>query len=383
MATRIKSDRILTPQGVSEGYVYFEGEYITHIGREELPYEEEIDAKGLYVSPGLIDIHTHGAMGVDYGNADSVEDINRALAFQVSHGATTVLPTVTSSAPEVTDRALKMLAEAIDKGVPANVPGVHLEGPFLSLKQAGAQDPKLITEPREEFYLPILEKYGRYIARWDYAPERDEGHSFARILTERGILPSAAHTDAEYEDIKGALENGMSLITHLYSCTSTITRHGGFRHLGVIESAYLFDELYIELICDGKHLPPELLKLIFKIKPHEKIILCTDSLMVAGIDAKEARVGTTECIIEDGICKLRDRSAFAGSIATADRLLRVATKEAGLPIPEAVKMLTENPARLLKLDTGSLEVGKRADIITFDEDIEIHHIILGGTTPNL
>jgi len=378
MVTRIKSDRILTPQGVISGYVYFEGEYITYVGREELAYENEIDATGLYVSPGFIDIHTHGAVGVDYGSPESVEEINRALAYQVSRGATTILPTVTSSSPGVTERALKMLSEAIDGGAPANVPGVHLEGPFLSLKQAGAQDPELITEPREDFYMPLLEEFGRYIVRWDYAPERDGGHKFARLLSERGILPSAAHTDAEYEHIKGALENGMRLITHLYSCTSTITRHGGFRHLGVIESAYLLDELYIELICDGKHLPPELLKLIFKLKPHDKIILCTDSLMVAGIDAREARVGTTECIIEDGICKLRDRSAFAGSIATADRLLWVATKEAELSIPEAVKMLTENPARLLKLNTGSLEEGKRADILAFDENIDIHRIFLGG-----
>ncbi len=379
MNTRIKGSRIITPEGVISGYVYFEDGAITYVGATgDMPYDKEIAADEGYVCPGFIDIHTHGAMGVDFSQAKCPEEISLALSLMRSHGATTVLPTVTSSTPEDTMRALEVLRLAMRSGTPCNIPGVHLEGPFFSPKQAGAQNPELITEPRREVYEPILREYGDIISRWDYAPERDEGAGFCKLLASRGILPSAGHTDADYEDVVLAMGEGMRLITHLYSCTSTITRRGGFRHLGVTECAYLFDDLYAEIITDGKHLPPELLKLIFKLKRHDRLILVTDSLSVAGTDGREATVGGVPCIIEDGVCKLLDRTAFAGSVATADRLLSVAVKEAGLDITEAVKMLAENPARLFRLNTGALSEGKDADIVILDGELRVVKTFVKG-----
>ncbi len=380
MITRIKSNNIITPEGIISGYVYFEDGAITYVGDDgDRGFTAELEVGDSYVCPGFIDIHTHGAMGVDFSTAKSADEVRLALRYMRSCGATTVLPTVTSSTPEDTMRALLILREAMEGGAPCNLPGVHLEGPFFSPKQAGAQNPELITEPRPEVYGPILEHYGDIIKRWDYAPERDKDAEFCKLLRSRGILPSAGHTDADYEDVVLAMGEGMRLITHLYSCTSTITRKGGFRHLGVTECAYLFDDLYAEIITDGKHLPPELLKLIFKLKRHDRLILVTDSLCVAGTDAKESTVGGVPCIIEDGICKLLDRSAFAGSIATADRLLRVATAEAGLDISEAVKMLSENPARLLGLNTGRLEAGRDADIVILDGELTVVRTFVKGS----
>lgn len=381
MITRLKSTRIITPDGVRDGYLYFSEEGIIAVTGErdpQLSFDSECDVGDLYVSPGFIDIHTHGAMDVDYCSAESVDDINRALAFQLSHGATTVLPTVTSSTPADTAAALRLLSEAIRQGCAANVPGVHLEGPFFSPKQCGAQNPELITPPRVEIYEPLLREFGDIIVRWDYAPERDEGCEFCRALVNNSVLPSAGHTDAEYEDMLAAHECGMKLVTHLYSCTSTITRRGGFRHLGVTECAYLFDDLYAEIIADGKHLPPELLRLIFKLKRHDRLILVTDSLRVAGVNATESVVGGVPCIIEDGVCKLRDRTAFAGSVATADRLVRVVTADAGLEVDDAVRMISENPARLFGLNTGRLESGRDADVVVFDDEINIKQVYLRG-----
>lgn len=255
-----------------------------------------------------------------------------------------------------------------------------MEGPYLSASQAGAQPPAHITPPVREDYLPLLEQYGDSIARWTYAPENDPKGVFADALKDYGVVASAGHTDAIYPELKAAMDHGCNLVTHLYSCTSTVTRDHGFRRLGVIETAWLEDDLYVEIIADGKHLPAELLKVICKIKSSDKILLCTDSMQVAGCDMTHGRLQDIEFIIEDDVCKLPDRSAFAGSIATADRLVRVMVQEADVSVPEAVKMLTEVPARVMGLDAkGKLANGCDADIVVFDDNIRIEKVFVDGT----
>ena len=175
-----------------------------------------------------------------------------------------------------------------------------------------------------------------------------------------------------------AIENGCNIVTHLYSCTSTVTREFGFRRLGVVETALLRDDIYAEIIADGKHLPPDLIRLILKAKGVDKVALVTDSLELAGVDAKSGICGVTEYIIEDGVCKLKDRSAFAGSIATADRLVRVIRDEAGYPLTDAIKMITEVPAKILGLNKGSLAPGFDADIVVFDDNINIEKAFVMG-----
>jgi N-acetylglucosamine-6-phosphate deacetylase len=158
-----------------------------------------------------------------------------------------------------------------------------------------------------------------------------------------------------------------------------VTRDHGFRRLGVIETAWLEDSLYVEIIADGKHLPAELLKVICKIKGTDKILLCTDSMQVAGCNMTQGRLQDIEFIIEDGVCKLPDRSAFSGSIATADRLVRVMVQEAGISIPEAVKMITEVPAKVMGISSkGSFTPGSDADIVVFDDDIAVQRVFVSG-----
>ncbi len=378
MVTRINGKNIVTPQGILAGFVYMRGKKISAVTEETLPFDREIDAGEGFVLPGLIDLHTHGAVGFDFCEADS-DGILAAVEFHLQHGTTAILPTVTSSTYENTYRALESIEKAMrDPRLGACILGVHLEGPYFSPAQCGGQDPSVITAPVRGDYEKLIARFGSIIKRWDYAPERDEGGEFCAYLKAHGILPSAGHTNAVYDDMCVARKNGCCLVTHLYSCTSTITREMGFRRLGVTECAYLFDDMYIEIIADGKHLPPELLRLIFKLKPHDKIIAVTDSLKVVGEKKTHSNVGATPCIVEDGVCKLLDRSAFAGSVATTDRLLRVCVEEAGLDITEATRVCATNAAQLFSLSKGALCAGADADVLVLDRTLTPRHVFLAG-----
>ncbi len=375
---RIRSDKIILEENLFDGYVYFDNEKITDVTAKEIPFSEEYDMTGYYVSAGFIDIHTHGGGGNKFeGSADEIVD---GCNFHLMHGTTSICPTISAASFESMADSVSNIKRAMnDPRVKGTIIGAHMEGPYLSEKQAGAQCAEFIAEPRKEDYLPLLERYGDTIARWSYAPENDTEERFVRALKKYGVVASAGHTDAVYDDMVRAMENGCELVTHLYSCTSTITRDHGFRRLGVIETAYLLDDMYVEIICDGKHLPPELIKLIYKIKGTDKIALITDSLALAGTDQTHGFMQNTEFIIEDGVCKLMDRSAFAGSIATADRLVRVAVKEADIPLLDAVKMITETPAKIMKLSSkGKIARNKNADFVVFDENISIKAVFARG-----
>ena len=375
---KIKSDKIILQDGYFDGYVYVNGDKIACVSKENMPAECEYDATGCYVSAGFIDMHTHGGGGNPFEG--SVEQIIDGCNFHLAHGTTTICPTVSAAPLADMARSVQNIKAAMADGrVQGTIPGAHLEGPYLSRRQSGAQCADFITPPCEREYLPLLEEYGDVIARWSYAPENDEGQRFARALAEHGVLAAAGHTDAIYDQLKPAMQEGCRLITHLYSCTSTVTRDHGFRRLGVIETAFLEDDMDVEIICDGKHLPPELIRLIYKIKGAEHIALITDSLALAGTDLTHGFMQSTEFIIEDGVCKLMDRSAFAGSIATADRLVRVAVKEAGIPLIDAVRMITSTPARIMGLaQKGSIAPCMDADLVVFDENIEIKQVFAKG-----
>ena len=375
---RIKSSNIVFDGRLFSGYVYLDGEKIVSVTDKELPFDEEYDAGDDFVSTGFIDIHTHGGGGFPFEG--TVDDIVGGVNFHLTHGTTSICPTVSAAPIDDMRRSMANIKSAMsDERVLANIIGAHLEGPYLSLAQTGAQAGECITPPVKEDYVSIADEYKGALARWTYAPENDEGAEFARYMQKAGVVTSAGHTNATYTDMKAALDNGCRLVTHLYSCTSTVTRKQGFRSLGVIESTFLEDGIVAEIIADGKHLPPELIRMIYKIKGAGGIIAVTDSLSLAGTSVKSGRMSLTDFIIEDGVCKLLDRSAFAGSIATADVLVRVLTQEAGIPLCEAVKMVSENPAKMMGLSTkGILAEGMDADIVVFDKDVNVKAAFVRG-----
>lgn len=375
---KIKSDKIITPNGLFDGYVYVLNGKIAEVSAQDKTAETAYDYTGKYVGAGFIDLHTHGAGGHPFING-TVEDVIQGCNYHLAHGTTTILPTVSAGPFANMRKAVENIAAAQkDERTLPNVLGAHLEGPYLSAKQCGAQCPDFITPPKKEEYVRLLQEFPNGVARWTYAPENDENGEFCKYLTERGVLVSIGHSDAKYADVSVGIEKGASLVTHLYSCTSTVTRDHGFRSLGVIESAFLRDELYVEIIADGKHLPPELVQMIIKVKGADKVALITDSLEIAGTDVKEGVMSGTPFIVEDGVCKLKDRSAFAGSVATADRLIQVMTKECGFSIVDAVKMLTEVPARILGVKKGKLEKDYDADIIVFDQEVCVYEVFVDG-----
>ena len=235
----IKSDLIVLPNGIFDGFIVIEDGKIAEI-TEKCPEGEIIDATGNYVMAGFIDIHTHGGGGFSFTES-SPDEIVDGCVFHMTHGTTTIVPTVTTGAFPIMREAVKNIAIAKKNPLARTLLGAHMEGPYLSPSQCGAQEPDHITEPKPDEYISLLEETGDTIVRWTYAPERDPEGKFCKYLTDRGIIVSAGHTDAVYADMSLALRKGCRLITHLYSCTSSIIRRKGFRVAGVLEAAYYLD----------------------------------------------------------------------------------------------------------------------------------------------
>lgn len=384
---KIINGQLITPYRlIPNGTVLIENGVIVAVeeGDMEDTAEEVIDAKGNYVSPGFIDLHVHGGGGADFmdGNVDAFLQVAKTHA---AYGTTALVPTTLTSENEDLIKTFEIYEEALEKNTEgAGFLGLHLEGPYFSMGQRGAQDPRYIRTPDPKEYGVILEKYGHLIARWSAAPELPGAMAFAQCLKSYGVIPAIAHSDAVYEDVIDAFENGYRLVTHLYSGMSGVTRRNAYRYAGVIESAFLIDEMDVEVIADGVHLPTPFLKLIYKIKGAEHIALVTDAMRGAGMPDGESILGGLrdglKVIIENGVAKLPDRTAFAGSVATADRLIRSMIQLADVPLVEAVKMLTANPARIMRVQDrkGTLQVGKDADIVLFDRDITVLKTIVKG-----
>ncbi len=385
MKKSLINGKIIAPDGsLVEGKVLvLDGGKIEGIADCAPSDSETIDCGGCYVSPGFIDMHTHGAGGCDFMDG-TVEAFLTAARMHAVHGTTLLYPTTLTSTNELlfTSFETYQKAKALNREG-AQFGGMHLEGPYFSPKYAGAQDPRYLRNPRKEEYLEILDRCPA-IARWSFAPELEGADEFAAELHRRGIVASIGHTDATFGDCERAFRAGAAMMTHFYSCMSTISRRNAYRYAGVVEYGYFQDGMNIEIIADGIHVPADLLHLILKIKGVSRISLVTDSMRAAGMPEGPSILGGLadgqEVIVEDGVAKLLDRSAFAGSVATADRLVRTMVTEAGCTVCDAVRMITENPAKVMGIygRKGSLDPGKDADIVVFDENIGIRRTIIGG-----
>jgi N-acetylglucosamine-6-phosphate deacetylase len=306
-----------------------------------------------YLSAGFIDIHTHGGGGFDFMDADPAE-YNAISRHHTSHGTTALYPTTVSASREELVMSVKAFKEAKKLSGGAALLGLHLEGPYLAMSQKGAMDPKYIRNPVPDEYMELCE-ISDDIKRITLAPELDGSIELCSYLKKRGIVASIGHTDAVCSDVKKAFkEGGCRLMTHLYSAMSMTRRIGINRFGGAVEAAYLLDDMYVEIIADGIHLPEELLKLIYKINGDSRIALITDSMRGSGMEqGSKAMLGSRKnglmVLIEDGVAKLPDHTAFAGSIATADRLIKTMINTAGVSLQSAVKMMTAVPAQIMNV----------------------------------
>lgn len=383
---KIYNANIITPEGILKGgTLVIKNDKIAEIsaGNVDVPSAFEINAGGKILSPGFIDLHVHGGGGHDFmdNTVDAFLNIARTHA---QYGTTSLMPTTLSC--EKTDlldtiKTYEAADPINDSG--AQFVGLHIEGPYFSMNQKGAQDPRYIRNPDADEYNEILASTAA-IRRWSAAPELPGALEFAKTLKANHILAAIAHTDAIYEDVLEAFEEGFTHATHFYSCMSGVSRRNAYRYAGVIEAAYLLDNMTVEIIADGVHLPPALLKLVYKIKGMKNTALITDAMRGAGMPKGKSILGSLttgiEVIIEDGVAKLPDRSAFAGSVATADQLVRNMIELADVPLSEAVEMITATPARILNINAhkGVIKKGLDADLVIFDPQIKIDTTIVRG-----
>jgi N-acetylglucosamine-6-phosphate deacetylase len=382
---KVFNGKIITNSGILKNGTLLIGDGIIKAVSEqdiEAPDAVLIDAGGRYVSPGFIDLHVHGGGGADFMD-NSVEAFLQISNTHARYGTTSMMPTTLSCGLNNLLTTLSVYEEAnLVNTRGAAFIGLHIEGPYFAMSQRGAQDPRYIHPPDPAEYQEVLARSAA-IKRWSAAPELPGAIEFGKYLKARNILPAIAHTDAVYEDVIKAYAVGYTHCTHFYSAMSGVSRRNAFRYAGVIESAYLIDEMTVEIIADGVHLPIPLLQLIYKIKGRDCTALITDAMRAAALPEGPSVLGSLkdglEVIVEDGVAKLPDRSAFAGSVATTDRLVRT-MMEAGIPLYDAVMMLSSTPAGIVQLQhkKGSLTPGRDADVVIFDEKINVHMTIVGG-----
>ncbi|MBO4487308.1 MAG: N-acetylglucosamine-6-phosphate deacetylase [Bacteroidaceae bacterium] len=396
--TKIVGGRVFTPQGwLKDATIVVSDGKIAEIsvGNIEIANPDQgssvetVDARGMMVVPGGVELHIHGGGGRDF--MEGTEDAFRtAINAHMQHGTTSIYPTLSSSSMPMIKEALatceKMMAEP---GSP--VLGLHLEGPYFNPKKAGAQMPEYITPPKPEDYEPIIKRYGPgssdlntdspaigALRRWDEAPELPGTSEFGRFCTDHGVLAAIAHTNAEYPDVKRAWDAGFRHVTHFYNAMPGFHNVREFKHEGTVESVYTFPEMSVEMIADGIHVPPTILRMIYMVKGVEHTALITDALACSASDSDVAF--DPRVILEDGVCKLADRSALAGSIATMDRLIRTCVQMAEIPLDDAIRMSSETPARIMgELGRkGSLQAGKDADICFYNDDLQLQFVMQQG-----
>ncbi len=383
---KIINGKIITPSGIKNNAVlYLQDGRIDTISQsvEDTDGGITIDAGGKYVSPGFIDIHLHGGGNFDFMDNDA-EGYRTIAKVHAQHGTTSMTPTTLSAGGKDLLETLSIYEQVLEQGTGgADFIGIHIEGPYFAMSQKGAQDPRYIRNPDANEYKEILAS-SKHIARWSAAPELPGALEFARYISSKNVLPAIAHTEAVYEDVEKAFEAGYTLVTHLYSAMLGVTRRNAYRYAGAVEAAYLIDELDVEVIGDGIHMPAPLLKLAYKIKGADRIALITDAMRGATMPEGPSILGSKKdglnVIIENGVAKLPDMTAFAGSVATTDRIVRNMIHLAQVPFYDAVKMATDTPARIMKVNNrkGSIEKGKDADVIIFDENINVSTTIVKG-----
>ncbi len=392
MGLLIQNARLVLPYEVLEGaWLLCEEGRIAAYGRGPLPqktFSDSLDAHNGYLAPGFVDLHVHGGAGADFRDGEE-EAFVRAMRAHLAGGTTTMLATLSSASPKTTLQSLAVYGGMLQKQKALwplpRMAGVHLEGPYFSPAQKGAQDEALIRLPDPAEYEAILEQ-APFVRRWSIACELPGALRLGSLLHSRGIGASIGHSNATTAQVYRAFEHGFCSVTHLYSGCSVLHRNGPYREGGVVEGAFLIDEMDVEVIADGVHLPPDFLRLIYKIKGPDHIALITDSIRAGASDTPEGstvyddKEGRRPILIEGGVAIMPDRKNFAGSIATTARGVRTMVRQAGVELPAAVRMASLTPARMLGMDAeiGSIAEGKWADLVLLSPELAVQAVIRDG-----
>jgi N-acetylglucosamine-6-phosphate deacetylase len=379
MSCLYNANLVLRDRIGDRGWVQIENGLIKAIGQGAPPHEpQRIDAKGIYLAPGFIDLHVHGAMGSDFLRANP-EEFLTAANFHLSGGTTSLCATAATATYEEFELFLNVweIAKRTAKG---RLLPVHLEGPHLAPSKAGAQDSKLMIAPETKQRDWVLSR-AREISQMTIAPELPGALPFIEALTQAGVTMSAGHTEASDADMAAAVAAGLTKVTHLFNAMSTASKRGLFRQAGTLEFAMSDDTIFCELVADGFHVSPTLLKLAYRAKGPERIALVSDSLAGNGLpEGTRFQLGSVRCKVGPGYSLLEDDSALAGSLARMIDLVRVMTQQGEVPLFDAVCMASFTPAKILGIDNqfGTLESGKAADLVLFDESFVVRSVWVAG-----
>jgi len=380
----IHNGTVLTPfDEIRDGVVVVQGAKILSVGRrgelQEPPGAMVIDAGGDYIVPGLIDIHVHGSKGADVMDA-TPEALETMSSFFATHGVTAFAATMITAPMEDLLAGLEN-ARSVNQGggLPgAEVLGVHQEGPFLNPAEKGCHPAELLVAPTPERYAPFLE-YADVLVSMTLAPELDGAVGLVRALCDAGVVAAAGHTSGVYHEIVPAIDAGLSHVVHFFCNMSTLRRAGAGRDqplkrvAGAVETFLYDDRVTTELIGDGWHVGDTLMRLAVKVKGVERVCWVTDAMTAAGMPAGRYFVGGVEAIVEHGIARLPDNTAYASSVTTLDVCVRNGVERVGLSLRDAVRMASLTPATVVGVDDrkGSLEKSKDADVVIMDADANV------------
>ena len=378
MLTQIINGHILTPGGwLKDGSILLCDDRIVEVTNSDLAVigAKVVDARGMYIVPGFVAMNIHGAAGHDFKEGTE-EAFRKAVAAHQRYGATTIFPTISSS-PFTTIRQCAEVCERLMTEPGSPILGLHIEGPYLNPKMAGAMFSDVVKNPDPEEYRSLIEET-KCVRRWDASPELPGAMEFARYLKEKGLLVSITHTEAEFDLIREAYNTGFSHVAHFYNAMPGFHKRREYKYEGTVESVYLMDGMTVEVIADGRHLPSTILRLVYKLKGVECTCLVTDALAYAANDGKQP--DDSRIVIDNGVCKLADHSALVGSIATSDQLIRTMVEKAKLPLEDAIRMASETPARLMGVydRVGSLQKGKDADVLIIDRKLNVRQVWCKG-----
>lgn len=370
----IKNCNIIYLDKIEKGSVLIENGKIKEINPSNVNDTEVIDAEGLYLSPGFIDVHIHGAGGCDTMDG-TVESINTIAKTIVEHGTTSFTPTTMTVAAEDIRKSMKVIKKLKEEGTEgANVLGAHLEGPFISPKAIGAQNPNFLLAPSVENYNKIVGDYGDAVVSITMAPEVEGAKELIKYLSDNGVTVSMGHTKATYDEAIEGIKCGACHSTHLYNAMTPFTH----REPGVVGATFDTD-ITTETISDGIHISYPALRTAYKQKGTDKVLLVSDAMEACGMPDGQYSLGGQDVIVKNGAARLLD-GTLAGSVLTLDKAVKNIYSNSNYPLNEVVRMATYNGAKHCHVEDnkGLIKEGYDADLILFNEDIEIQKVFVKG-----